>query len=142
MWWGSGSQPHAGWVSWKPPVVSKSCGKSSLSPWFGADDQAPRSHPDLPVLQNIPAEYQVQKAGPQDPQGPAGTKSSTKPRLGGRLKVSLVTLPPVHGRGHSQELKSLQKIQDLTAWTPASEGEGAELRIWGPGGTRGWEMGG
>ena len=69
---------------------------------------------------NTPAEYQLQKAGPQGPQGPAGTKISTEPRLGGRLKVSLVTLTPVHGRGHSQELKSLQKIQDLTAWTPAS----------------------
>lgn len=56
--------------------------------------------------------------------------------------MSLVTLIPVYGRGHSQELKRLQKIRDLMAWTPASKGEGAELRIWGPGGTRGWEMGG
>lgn len=51
--------------------------------------------------------------------------------------MSLVTLIPAHGRGRSQELKRLQKIRDLMAWTPTSEGEGAELSNWGPGGT--WE---
>lgn len=48
----------------------------------------------------------------------------------------------MYGRGHSQEVKCLQKVQELMAWTPPlrvkeqSSGSGAL------GGHGGWEMGG
>lgn len=73
MWWGlRGASLVPSGSPGNPPLVSESCGKSSLSLWFGADDQAPCSHPDLPVLQDHPCcRVSAPKGGATGSPGPS-----------------------------------------------------------------------